>query len=143
MTELLEIDELSINRINPYTATGTFGISYNGGHKSTEALPWMMPREEPVVPEETPEYDDHFTPKHIFRAPAMAAMTGGVNPATSFMYPARKYQFDDGTTSWSREVTYTDGRNYISSDMFRDNLWPLIIAMGLLIIVLALRKKLE
>jgi hypothetical protein len=59
------------------------------------------------------------------------------------MYPARKYQFDDGTTSWSREVTYTDGRNYISSDMFRDNLWPIIIAMGLLVIVLALRKKFD
>ena len=73
----------------------------------------------------------------------MAAMTGGVNPATSFMYPARKYQFDDGTTSWSREVTYTDGRNYISSAMFQDNLWPLIIAMGLLAIVLALRKKFD
>jgi len=103
MTELLEIDELSINRINPYTATGTFGISYNGGHKSTEALRWMMPREEPVVPEETPEYADHFTPKHVFRAPAMAAMTGGVNPATSFMFPACKYQFDDAPTCGWRE----------------------------------------
>ena len=143
MTELLQIDELSMDRINPYTATATFGVSYNGGYKSTEALPWMMPREEPVVSEETPEYDDHFNPKHIFRAPAMAAMTGGVNPATSFMYPARKYQFDDGTTSWSREVTYTDGSNYISAAMFRDNLWPIIIAMGLLVIVLALRKKFD
>lgn len=145
MTALLEIDEMSMDRINPYTATGTFGVSYNGGHKSTEALPWMLPREEEEPEEGKPEYEAHFTPSHIFRAPAMTAMTGGIDPATSFMFPARKYQYDDGTTSWSREVAYTDGRNYVSGLVggAGDSLWPIIIAMILLIVVLAFRKGLK
>lgn len=144
MTELLENDQLSMNRINPYTATNTFGVSYNGGYKSTEALPWMLPREEKseLETDERPEYEAHFTPKHIFRAPAMTAMTGGIDPATSFMFPARKYQFDDGTTSWSREIVMTDGRNYINDfgNLTRGDLWPLIITMAILVFILALRK---
>lgn len=142
---MLEIDEISMDRINPYTATETFGISYNGGHKSTDALPWMMPRdEESESAEDKPEYEAHFTPKHIFRAPAMAAMTGGIDPATSFMFPARKYQYDDGTTSWSREVIQTDGRNYVSGLIKGgDNMWPIIIAMILLVVVLSFRKGLK
>lgn len=144
MTAMLEIDEMSMDRINPYTATGTFGISYNGGHKSTDALPWMMPREEEETTEEKPEYEAHFTPKHIFRAPAMTAMTGGIDPATSFMFPARKYQYDDGTTSWSREVSYADGRNYVSGLIKGgDSLWPIVVAMILLIVVLSFRKGLK
>lgn len=144
MTAMLEIDEMSMDRINPYTATETFGISYNGGHKSTDALPWMMPREEEEATEEKPEYEAHFTPKHIFRAPAMTAMTGGIDPATSFMFPARKYQYDDGTTSWSHEVSYADGRNYVSGLIKgRDSLWPIIVAMILLVVVLSFRKGLK
>lgn len=146
MTELMEIDQLAINRVNPYTATNTFGVSYNGGYKSTEALPWMLPREESTAEEDSssPEYLDHFDPKVLYTAPAAAGMTGSVDPATSFMFPARKYQYDDGTTSWSREVVYTDGRNYISfGGGGRRELWPVIIALVLLVIVLAFRKKLN
>jgi hypothetical protein len=33
MTSLLLNDDMSMNRINPYTATQTFGVSYNGGYK--------------------------------------------------------------------------------------------------------------
>lgn len=143
MTELMEIDQLAINRVNPYTATNTFGVSYNGGHKSTEALPWMLPREDVQDTDGAPEYLDHFNPKVLYTAPTAAGMTGSVDPATSFMFPARKYQYDDGTTSWSREVVYTDGRNYISFGGGRHELWPVIIALVLLVIVLAFRKKLN
>lgn len=148
MTEILENDQLSMNRINPYTATGTFGVSYNGGHKSTETLPWMLPRQEEVFPavDEPDEFKDHFDPKAIFRAPAMNLMTGSVDPATSFMFPARKYQFDDGTTSWSRETRYIDGRNYVNLPLFGATRWemfPIVIVLVLLVILLGLQKKLN
>ena len=145
MTELLEIDQLSMDRINPYTATGTFGVSYNGGHKSTEALPWMLPREEPAeAPEEDkPEYLDHFVPAHLFRAPAMAAMTGSVDPATSFMFPARKIQYDDGTTSWSREVLWRKDDGSSAGIPMKDSMWPIILALIILVIVLSFRRKLN
>jgi hypothetical protein len=74
----------------------------------------------------------------------MTAMTGGIDPATSFMFPARKYQYDDGTTSWSREVSYADGRNYVSGLIKGgDSLWPIVIAMILLVVVLSFRKGLK
>ena len=142
MTEILVNDNLSMNRINPYTATDTFGVSYNGGYKSTEALPWMMPREEPVE-EDTNEAEDHFDPKAIFRSPAMNNMTGGVNPALSFMYPARKIQYDDGTTSWSREIVWKDGRNYVNFGQKPSDMFPIILVLVLLVIILGLRKYLK
>lgn len=146
MTEILENDQLSMNRINPYTATNTFGVSYNGGYKSTEALPWMLPREDEVVPDDSDELKEHFDPKAIFRSPGMNLNTGGIHPATSFMFPARKYQFDDGTTNWSRETTYVDGRNYVNLPLFgmtRSEMFPIIIVLVLLVILLGLQKKLN
>jgi hypothetical protein len=143
MTEILENDQLSMNRINPYTATNTFGVSYNGGYKSTEDLPWMLPREEPPEEPEEDHIEDHFDPKAIFRSPAMNNMTGGVNPALSFMYPARKIQRDDGTTTWSREIVWKDSANYVDIVNQRSEYFPIILFIFLLIIVLGLQKYLK
>lgn len=144
MTEILENDQLSMNRINPYTATGTFGVSYNGGYKSTEALPWMMPREEPPEEPEEDKIQDHFDPRVTFRSPAMTNMTGSVDPATSFMFPARKIQRDDGTTTWSREVSWVDGRNYVNfGAQRRSDLFPILLVLVLLVIVLGIQKYLK
>ena len=144
MTEILENDQLSMNRINPYTATGTFGVSYNGGYKSTEALPWMMPREEPPEEPEEDKIQDHFDPRFTFRSPAMTNMTGSVDPATSFMFPARKIQRDDGTTTWSREVSWVDGRNYVNfGAQRRSDLFPILLVLVLLVIVLGIQKYLK
>ena len=153
MTSLLLNDQMKLDRINPYTVTDTFGVSYNGGYKKNA----------PVVPVlETEVNDDlmfvpsagldegvpkeHFNKLMLGDAGNMYLKTGGVNPATSFMYPARKYQYDDGSTSWSREVIVGDAKNYVSPEDFsrfsdvETGRKLLLGALLILLLLLALQK---
>jgi hypothetical protein len=150
MTELLVNDDLAMDRINPYTATGTFGIPTDGGYKGQ--MKWRAPQEKAAsweIEAESPEYLDHMDPLYVNRSGPMAVKTGGVHPATSFMFPARKYQYDDGTTSWSRETVWHSASNYVSNlpNQFNiksgNDLWPIIVVLVLLFIIFVLRKKLN
>jgi hypothetical protein len=149
MTSLLLDDDMSMNRINPYTLTQTFGISYNGGYKGTlEAGPDRP--ESPSMLEfnaSTGVPTDHFNRLEINDAGNMYLKTGGVNPATSFLYPARKYQFDDGSTTFGREIIVGDAKNYVSPADFPDDIKTgrtlLLGGMILLLILLVLQKGLK
>jgi hypothetical protein len=70
-----------------------------------------------------------------------------VHPATSFLYPARKYQFDDGSTTFGREIIIGDAKNYVSPADFPDDVQTgrtlLLGAMILLLILLAMQKGLK
>jgi hypothetical protein len=149
MTSLLANDDMSMNRINPYTLTNTFGVSYNGGYKGV--LPPGPERpESPAMLEFNPRAGvptEHFNPLTIDDAGNMYLKTGGVNPAKSFLYPARKYQFDDGSTTFGREVIIGDAKNYVSPADFPDDSQTgrvlVLGAMFLLLILLVLRKGLK
>jgi len=148
MTEFLADDDTAMNRINPYTATATFGISYNGGYKGPNTQTWYAPEETSAsweTPVEQPEYLDHFGPNQLNKSGSMYLKTGGVNPATSFMFPARKIQHDDGTATFSRETVWRDGSNYVSGlptgfDVTK-NMWPLIFALFVLIGILVAARR--
>lgn len=151
MTELLSNDTYSMNRMNPYTATDTFGVSYNGGYKGP-APQYPERQEAPAtwdVDEEKPEYTDHMQPLYINRSGPMMAQTGSPYPAKSFMFPARKYQLDDGTTTFSREVTWSNGQNYVSglptgweySD--GNPLAPIILVFMVLIVLLIIARRMK
>ena len=144
-------DDTAMNRINPYTATGTFGVSYNGGYKGPNTQTWYAPDDTPAswtVPDEKPEYLDHFGPNQLNKSGSMYLKTGDVHPATSFMFPARKYQYDDGTTTYSRETLWGNASNYVTSlpnqfSMGRDNMWPVILVLIALLFIFVYRKKMR
>ena len=142
MTELLAIDELSINRVNPYTASQTFGVSYNGGDYMYPDMTWNAPADGPAtwnMPPDHPEYKDHLAPGQT--AP-IYLKTADYGPATSFMFPARKIQYDDGTTSWSREIIWRKDENYVDFEK-QESLFPIWIMLILLLVVLVLAKVLK
>ena len=146
MTSLLINDDMSMNRINPYTLTQTFGVSYNGGYKGTLAPDPERP-ESPAMLEFNPRAGvptEHFNPLTLDDAGNMYLKTGGTHPATSFLYPARQYQFDDGSTTFGREIIIGDAKNYVSPADFPDDAQTgrtlLIGAMVLLLILLVLRR---
>ena len=149
MTSLLLNDDMSMNRINPYTSTQTFGVSYNGGYKGV--LPPDPERpESPAMLEFNPRVGvptEHFNPLTLDDAGNMYLKTGGVNPAKSFLYPARKYQFDDGSTTFGREVIIGDAKNYVSPADFPDDTQTgralILGAMVLLLVLLVMRKGLK
>lgn len=151
MTELLSNDDMAMNRINPYTLTTTFGVSYNGGYKGP-APQFPTAVEGPAqwdVEAELPEFKDHMQPLYINRSGPMMVKTGSPYPAKSFMYPARKYQYDDGSTSFSREIVWKNGQNYISGlptgweTPSGDSLQPVIIVFALLLILLIVARKMK
>jgi hypothetical protein len=149
MTSLLINDDMSMNRINPYTLTQTFGVSYNGGYKGVLAPDPERP-ESPAMLEFNPRAGvptEHFNPLTIDDAGNMYLKTGGIHPATSFLYPARKYQFDDGSTTFGREVIIGDAKNYVSPADFPDDTQTgrvlVLGAMILLLILLVLRRGIK
>jgi hypothetical protein len=65
------------------------------------------------------------------------------------MYPARKYQYDDGTTSWGREILVGDAKNYVSpadfskySDTEKGQML-LLGALLILLLLLIMRRRLK
>jgi hypothetical protein len=90
---------------------------------------------------------DHFNKLALDDAGNMYLKTGGVHPASSFLYPARKYQFDDGSTTFGREIIIGDAKNYVSPADFPDDVQTgrtlLLGAMILLLILLAMQKGLK
>jgi hypothetical protein len=148
MTELLVNDQLSMDRVNPYTASQTFGVPYNGGDYLYPDMKWAAPDDGPAswnMPPEHPEYNDHLAPMARDRSGAMYLKTGGVDPATSFMFPARKIQYDDGTTSWSRETVWRNGENYTNEPLFghKESLFPIWFMLILLLVIFVVAKVLK
>jgi hypothetical protein len=87
-------DILSVNHINPYTETGTFGISWNGGYKPDPSLEYLPPDDNTV-----PAFSENSVgelplfaiPPNIFLKTSEArrynVLEGGI--------PPRMYEFDD------------------------------------------------
>lgn len=96
MTSLMGCDILSINDINPYTETGTFGISWNGGYKPDPTLEYLPPDDNTV-----PSFSENSIgelplfaiPPNVYLKTSEArrynVLEGGI--------PPRNYEFDDGT----------------------------------------------
>ncbi len=85
----------SCDPINPYTATETFGVSYNGGYKPDKSLQWIPPDTNVI------DDSDDFLPPPVLPPPNMLMQTcegrrfdprvGGI--------PKREMEFDDFTES--------------------------------------------
>lgn len=91
-------DILSVNHINPYTETGTFGVSWNGGYKPDHTLEYLPP-DDNVVPafseNSIGELPLFAIPPNIFLKTSEArrynVLEGGIRP--------RLIQFDDEVTT--------------------------------------------
>jgi len=158
MTSLLLDDDMSMDRINPYTSSATFGISYNGGYKTMPGMhrevletktgidqDQLMFVPSAGLDEGVPTH--HFSKLELNHAGNMYLKTGSVEPETSFLYPARKYQFDDGSMTFGREVIVGELKNYVSPADFskytetEKGQLMLLMALLLLAILLFLRTR--
>jgi hypothetical protein len=158
MTSLLLDDDMSMNRINPYTSSATFGISYNGGYKTMPGMHREVFETDTAIDQDQLMFVpsaglDEGVPTHHFNklelndAGNMYLKTGGIHPATSFLYPARKYQFDDGSTTFGREVIIGEAKNYVSPADFskytetEKGQFMLLLTLLLLAVILYLRGR--
>ena len=151
MTSLLARDDVSINRINPYTATQVFGVSYNGGKYKDGVLRVETEVDDDIMfpggprDADTGVPTDNFNPLTLDHAANRYLGTGSSHPATSFMYPARKFQYDDGSTNFSREVVLADAKNYVTPDDFkvsdRDMMRFLFIGILIALVLILVQSK--
>ena len=80
----------SCDRINPYTASGVFGVSYNGGYKPDQNLKWIPPDTNVV------DDRDDFAPPPQMPPPNMLMQTcegRRIDPRVGGV-PERNIQFD-------------------------------------------------
>jgi hypothetical protein len=85
----------SCEPIDPYTATGTFGVSYNGGYKPDTSLDWIPPDSNTLDGLET----DDFLPPPILPPPNMLMNTREgrkIDPRVGTI-TKREMEFDDFT----------------------------------------------
>lgn len=94
---LLE-DELLIDHVNRTTFTGDFGINSKGFPKNMFIDGSMVNGidEEPTV------YTDELDSKPISLSGPMHIKTMYPKSAPSMLFPARKYEYSDGTITWVR-----------------------------------------
>lgn len=88
----------SCDPINPYTQTGTFGVSYNGGYKPDLSLQWIPPDTNVISGEEE---EDTFAPPPLVPPPNMLMQTceGRRYDIRKGGIPKREMDFDDFTVS--------------------------------------------
>jgi hypothetical protein len=100
-TAAMACDDLSINRFNPYTWSGTFGV-YSDGFPSTIAIDGSYTTE---ISEEPTVYADALAgtgDANMSVSGSMYLKTADSSPAPFRGFPARKNEFPDGTVTWMR-----------------------------------------
>lgn len=102
-TALLISDDLHINHINPYTWTGAYGVNTDGFPKNiavsgTEYTTQVD--ETPMEESGRPDLDEDLN--FNFSGPMYVKTVEARGPAPFRPYPARKFEYSDGTVSWYR-----------------------------------------
>lgn len=97
-TAALANDELSMNRFNPYTWSGSYGVNTDGFPKDVymDGSYYTQRSEVPMEQNATVEGSERNLVGNI------VLKTASVDPAPFAPFPARKYEWEDGTTSWYR-----------------------------------------
>lgn len=130
----------SCDPINPYTQTGTFGVSYNGGYKPDKSLQWIPPDSNIV----DGSAEDDFAPPPLMPPSNMLMQTcegrrydvrlGGI--------PKREMQFDDFTESQEiAQVPPPPVVTRVKDPYAVDEGWNLLLVLVALLIILILTLK--
>ena len=135
-------DDVQINKFNITTWTGDFGINHDGFPKgmyidgSYVTQMDETPTEYPSIIDS--EDVDHFNPQRLNMSGPMYLKEASVNPAPYRMFPARKFEYADGTVTWDRP-----GRPRIQNmEQDFDNK-TLVIIFIIIVLLIIFRSKLK
>jgi hypothetical protein len=125
----------SCDPINPYTATNTFGVSYNGGYKPDKSLQWIPPDSNTV------DEEDDFLPPPVLPPPNMLMQTcegRRMDPRVGGI-PKREMEFDDFTQSQEilqvpPPMPLKESKGPTPKD--EEDLWRLMMILAALLFVL-------
>ena len=135
-------DDVQINKFNITTWTGDFGINHDGFPKgmyidgSYVTQMDETPTEYPSIIDS--EDVDHFNPQRLNMSGPMYLKEASVKPAPYRMFPARKFEYADGTVTWDRP-----GRPRIQNmEQDFDNK-TLVIIFIIIVLLIIFRSKLK
>jgi hypothetical protein len=125
-TALMQDDDLSMNRFNPYTWTGTYGVSSDGSHNWQPDGTFTRPYDTSAGSDRLDTNRDlkHFDVMALNDASNMWFNTMPGKPTAPFpAFPARKYQNWTGDPSWVRpdlNFNYVYDKDFIGSQKLPD-----------------------
>jgi hypothetical protein len=137
-------DDLAINRVNPYTWSGTYGVNKDGFPKNLY-MDGSYTTQIDASPMETSGRPDLDNEMNFDFAGGMYVKASESKPAPFRPFPARKFEYPDGTVTWHRPYLpwswegakkgSQEGRGPVTSviTFFRDNTF--LIALTLLVLV--------
>ena len=134
-------DRLQIDGLDMYTWTNTFGVPTDGFSKSTfmDGSYTRGTDEPPMAPQDANPALGHFDPLTLNLSGPMYLKETSVNPAPDRMYPARKFEYADGTVTWDRPGRSWSGPRTPPIKMD----WVLIALVALVILFLARKTLLK
>ena len=109
-------------------------------HVETEVDDDVMFPEAPID-KDTGVPKNHFDPLVLNDAGNMYLGTGSSHPARTFLYPVRKYEYDDGSTSFGRQVILGKTENYMTTLYQDEKKGQLVLFMMVILLVVLLLLK--
>jgi hypothetical protein len=156
-TALMINDDVSINRFNPYTWSGTYGVPVDGSHWLSDGTYTVQYDDMPSPPIDPNRDLKDFNPVHVFRSgPVMVDEMPGRPVAPFPLFPARKYEYNNGDLTWlPSNYNYTYDRGFIGSSMQPDwalgprlaqkkrKGWDMALVVGALVLILVAYSRMK
>ena len=154
-TAYMQCDQLSINRINPFTWSGNYGVNKDGFPKSMVMDPNVYLTGIDEKPMEMTEPVENADASALdFSGPMYLKTVEARGPAPFGGYPARKMEYPDGTVTWYRpELPWSwmgagkdkEGDQTVASitKFFKNNSTIFLLAFLALFLFMALKTKLS
>jgi hypothetical protein len=137
-------DDLAINRFNPYTWSGTYGVPSDGSKWQSDGTYTVEIDERPTVYTDSNADLKDFNPIHVMRSGPMYLEEMPGQPAAPFNgFPARKYEFDNGVVTWNRPDLARGTRGEYAFQAPRAKTWDLWVVLAALLIAVLIYMRMR
>jgi hypothetical protein len=137
-------DDLAINRFNPYTWSGTYGVPSDGSKWQSDGTYTVEIDERPTVYTDSNSDLKDFNPIHVMRSGPMYLEEMPGQPAAPFNgFPARKYEFDNGVVTWNRPDLARGTRGEYAFQAPRAKTWDLWVVLAALLIAVLIYMRMR
>lgn len=136
-------DDMKINNINPYVASGTYGIPTDGSKWLSDGTYSIeIDERDTVYTDPNPARDD-FNPLTLMRSGSMYLKEVAGKPSAPWGgFPARKYEYDNGSVTWVRPDIAKGRPDWSSAPRAKMwDLWVVVLLLILAVIVYARMRR--
>lgn len=137
-------DDLAINKFNPYTWSGTYGVPTDGSKWKSDGTYTVEIDERPTVYTDANTELKDFNPLHVMRSGPMYLKEMPGQPAAPFNgFPARKYEFDNGVVTWNRPDLARGAQGEYAFQEPRAKTWDLWVVLAVLLIAVLIYMRMR